>query len=80
MRQPMRGPPIGVPQGQALAEGLFVHLGHADAGRFQIRHLVADRQCDLPAHGCARHVVTHERPLQHRHRTGEHALHWPLRP
>ena len=49
-----------------------------DARGLQVRHLVADRQRDLAADRLPRQVVAHERPLQHRHRPGQHALHRPL--
>src|SRR5690606_30543015 len=66
--------PVRPTQRQALAQGRLVDLDDADAGRFQVAHLVAQRQGDLQAGLRARLVVAHEGPLQHGHRAGEHAL------
>src|SRR6267154_5263031 len=85
-RQPERvhrpllvGGPIGPAQGQAFAQRRFVYLDHADARRFEIDDLVADRQRDLLGGFRARLVVAHKGPLQDRHRAGEHAFHRALR-
>src|SRR6266446_9623249 len=85
-RQPERvhrpllvGRPIGPAQGQAFAQRRFVDLDHADARRFEIDDLVADRQRDLLGGFRARLVVAHKGPLQDRHRAGEHAFHRALR-
>ncbi|MNN28388.1 hypothetical protein D3C81_1419540 [compost metagenome] len=74
-----RGPgqvsiPLAAAQRQAFADGRLVDLDDADAGRFQVGHLVADGQGDLQRRGGARLVVAHERPLQDRHRTRQHTL------
>ena len=43
------GRPVGAAQRQALAQRRLVDLDDADAGRFEVGHLVADRQRDLAA-------------------------------
>ncbi len=70
-------PPLGLAQGQAFAQRRFVDLDHADAGGFEIAHLIAQCQRDLAAGLRAWLVVADEGPLQHRHRAGQHALHRP---
>src|SRR6267143_1118906 len=85
-RQPegVHGPPqvvrpIGAPQRQPFARRRFVDLEHADLRRCEIDHHVADGQRDLLGGFRARLVVAHERPLQDRHWTRQHALHRTLR-
>src|SRR6266446_1195074 len=70
--------PIGAPQGQPFAQGGLVDLDDADAGGFEIDHLVPDGQRQLLRCFRTRLVVAHERPLQNRHRSRQHALHRPL--
>ncbi|MNM75769.1 hypothetical protein D3C81_875650 [compost metagenome] len=67
--------PLGTTQRQPLAKCGLVDLDGADAGGFQVTDFIAQGQRDLAAGIGARLVVTHERPLQHRHRAGQHALH-----
>ena len=69
------GLPAGLAQRQALAEGRLVDLDDADAGGLQVAHLVADRQRQLAGLLLAGDVVARERPHQHGHRAGQHALH-----
>ena len=66
-------------QWKPLAQRSLVDLDDADTGLFQIQHLLADGQCQLPAGRGTRLIIPHERPVQHRHRTGEHALHRAFR-
>src|SRR5690606_8036301 len=63
-------------QRQALAERRLIDLDNADASRFQIRHLIADRQRQLPGLLLAADILPRKRPHQHGHRTGQHALHY----
>ena len=71
--------PLRPTQRQPLAQRRLVDLDDADAGLFQIQHLLADGQRQLPAGRGTRLIIAHERPVQHRYRTGEHALHRALR-
>ena len=61
-------------QRQALADRRLVDLDDLDARGLEVRDLVADRERELLAGLRARLVVAHERPHEHRHRAGEHAL------
>ncbi len=70
--------PLRATQRQALAESRLIDLDDADAGGFQVADLVADRQRQLPRLDLTRLVLTSERPHQHGHRPGEHALHHPV--
>ncbi len=70
--------PLRATQRQALAERRLVDLDDADAGGFQIADLVTDRQRQLPCLNLTRYILTSERPHQHGHRAGEHALHHPV--
>ncbi len=67
--------PGSVAQRQAFAEGRFVDLHDSGPRRFQVEHLVADRQCQLTRLHFTAHVLARERPHQHGHRAGQHALH-----
>ena len=67
--------PVATMQRQPFAEGRLVDLDDRDACRFQVAHLVADREGDLLAGHLARLVVADEGPVQDRHRAGEHPLH-----
>ena len=49
-----------------------------DAGLSRSSDFVADGEGDLTAGLAARLVIAHERPLEHRHRPGQHALHRPV--
>ena len=69
---------VGPAQRQALAQRGLVDLDHGGAGGLEVEHLVLDRERDLGAGLAAGLVVAHERPLQDRHRSGEHALHRAL--
>src|SRR5437667_1789239 len=73
----VRGP-IGAPQRQSFPEGGLINLNHPYARRLEIEHLVADRQRDLFGRFRARLVVADERPLQDRHRPGQHPFHRTL--
>src|SRR5712664_1093753 len=72
------GGPIGAPQRQSFAQGGLIDLDHADARRLEIDHLVANGQRDLFGRFRARLVVADERPLQNRHRPGQHPFHRTL--
>ena len=65
-------------QRQALAQRRLVDLDHADAGRLQVGHFLADGQGDLHRRVAPRLVVADKRPLQDRDRPGQHPLHRPL--
>ena len=65
---------FGRAQGQALAQSRLIQLDHRNAGRLQVGDLVAQRQGKLLAGPLARLVVSHERPHQDGHRSGEHSL------
>src|SRR5439155_5609909 len=54
----------------------LVDLDDTDSRLLQVNNLVAEGECDLPAHLAAWQVVAYERPLQHGDRTGQHAFHW----
>ena len=73
------GGAIGGTQRQTLAERRLINLDNTDTGSLQIAHLVPNRDRDLLRGLGARLVVAHERPLQNRHRAGEHALHGAAR-
>ena len=73
------GVPLAAAQRQAFADGRFVDLDDADAGRFQVLYLVADGQGQLQRRAGARLVVAHERPLQERDGARQHALHGFMR-
>ena len=72
----IRGP-VRAAQRQPLAQRRLVDLNQPDARRFEIDRLVADAQGDLQSGVAPRLIVADERPLQDRHRTGEHPLHRP---
>lgn len=65
---------IAAAQRQAFADRGLVDLDRRDAGGFEVGDLVAQGQSDLHRGVAARLVVADERPLQDRHRAGEHAL------
>ncbi len=69
------GGPVGLVQRQAFAQRRLVNLDNADAGRFEIRDLVAQRQRDLLRDGFARHVLARERPAENGYRAGQHSFH-----
>src|SRR6266571_9261969 len=72
--------PLRPPQRQALAQGWFIDLDHADPRGLEVLHLVADCEGQLLRGLGARLIVAHERPLQDGHRAGEHPLHRLRRP
>ena len=66
--------PIGAAQRQPFPQRRLVDLNHANPRRFQVQHLVADRERKLLRGLGARLVVAHEGPLENRDRSGEHAF------
>ncbi len=66
--------PAVAAQRQPLADRRLVDLDHLDPGLLEVGDLVADRERELLAGLRARLVVADERPLEHRHRAGEHPL------
>ena len=66
--------PLLAAQRQALAQGGFVDLDHADARFFQIKRFGANGQRQLAAGKRARLVVAHEGPIEHGDGAGEHAF------
>src|SRR5712691_2328327 len=72
------GGPIGAPQRQSFPQGGLIDLNHPYARGLEIEHLVANRQRELFGRFPARLVVADERPLQDRHRPGQHPFHRTL--
>src|SRR6266566_811372 len=70
----VRGP-VHPPQRQAFDAFRLVDLNHADPRRLEVAHLVPDRERQLLRRLRARLVVAYKRPLQDRHRPGQHSLH-----
>src|SRR5713226_10773883 len=69
------GGPVGPAERQSLSQRRLVDLDHPDPRDLEISHLIADRQRQLFRGLGARLIVPHERPLQDRHRAGQHSLH-----
>ncbi len=66
--------PIPMPKRQTFTKSCFIDLDHLRACRLEIIDLITDGQRDLPACQASGDIVAHERPVEDRYRTGQHAL------
>ena len=66
--------PVRLAQRQLFALSSFIDLNDLDAVCFQIKNLLADGKCDLQGALFQRNVLTRERTVQDRNRTGQHTF------